>query len=372
MFGGECVWSPAVTDYLRYSPDLETFSDREAETFARIAETFQDMGEKVADQVGGRLRVSHAKATALLDGELVIDPALPLELAQGLAALPGRYRAQVHFAQGPGEMLHDRISTHRGMAVKIAGLTGASIREAAELGTQDFVFEGSGRAFINSNASTFLNNLRAGVSHAPSLSESVKNAVSKVSRGTEAVLEAVGLESKTLAFFGHPPQHPLSESYFSQAPMRWGDYIAKLGFFPSEETLNGLAAVKIEPRDDHEAFRHAMIDHFTESGASFELRVQLATGPETTPIEDASIEWPEDRSPYLPVARLLIPAQPAWTEDRVKMFEAMSFRPANSLEPHRPLGQVMRARLFVYQQLAAWRGAASGLSKVAGSSISAA
>lgn len=51
--------------------------------------------------------MSHAKATALLSGELIIDDGLPPELAQGLAAKAGRYEALVRFAQGPGEMLDD-------------------------------------------------------------------------------------------------------------------------------------------------------------------------------------------------------------------------------------------------------------------------
>lgn len=343
--------------YLRYSPALEEIAPDEAETFAKIAETFRKTGETVAAQEGRRLRVSHAKPTALLDGDLVIDDALPTELAQGIAAQPGHYAAQVRFAQGPGELLDDSISTHRGMAVKITGLTGDSIPEAVEPHTQDFVLEGTSRAFINSTATTFLANLRAGVSHAPSLPQGVKQAVRNVARGTEAALEAVGLESKTLGFFGHPPLHPLAEPYFSQAPMRWGDHVAKVGFFPTQATLDSLAATKIDTGDDFDAFRDAMVAHFARYGATFELRVQLAVDTDATPIEDASVEWPQEVTPYRSVALLTFPPQPAWTAARDAAFETMSFRPANSLAAHRPLGQVMRARLFVYKQLAAWRGA---------------
>ena len=346
-----------MTAYLRYSPGVEQIAPDETETFARIAETFKATGEKVAAHEGRRLRVSHAKPTALLDGELAIDDGLPPELAQGIAARPGRHAARVRFAQGPGELLDDSISTHRGMAVMLTGLDGDSIAEAAEPGRQDFVLEGTGRAFINSTAASFLAILRAGVSHAPSLSQGVKQAVRNVARGTEAALEAVGLESKTLSFFGHPPLHPLAEPYFSQVPMRWGDFVAKIGFFPTPATLDSLAAATIDTGDDYDAFRAAMTEHFAASGAVFELRVQLATSIDVTPIEDASVEWPQDETPYRPVARLTLPPQPAWTAERDAMFEKMSFRPANSLAAHRPLGQVMRARLFVYRQLAEWRGA---------------
>lgn len=346
--------------HLLYRPDLEIIADDETETFTRIAETFQEMGRTVAAQEGRAVRVSHAKATALLAGELEIDDGLPTELAQGIAALPRSFEAIVRFAQGPGENLHDRVSTHRGMAVKLLDVPGERIPQAGHEPSQDFVLEGSGKAFINSNAETFLSNLRAGVSHAPSLSEGVKSAVSATARGTEAALETVGLESKTLAFFGHPSRHPLAEPYFSQAPLRWGDHVCKLGFFPSERTLAALDRVEIDAGDDHDAFRTAMVEHFAAQGAEFELRVQLAIDPKITPIEDAAREWPEDATPYRRVALLTLPPQRAWSKARDDYAAGLSFRPAHSLAAHRPLGQVMRARLFVYERLVAFRQADAG------------
>ena len=44
--------------------------------------------------------------------------------------------------------------------------------------------------------------------------------------------------------------------------------------------------------------------------------------------------------------------------------ERMGFNPANSLEAHRPLGQIMRARLFVYKRLQDWRRATNAVQKV--------
>lgn len=338
-------------ELLRYDPAFERADEDEQRTFEAIVDTFAAMGQHVAAQEGRAVRVSHAKATALLTGQLIVDEDLPAPLAQGLAARGRTYATLVRFAQGPGEVLHDRISTHRGLALKLLDVDGA---------TQDFVLEGTGRAFINSNAKTFLANLRAGVSNAPSLPEGVKNVVSKVARGTEAALEAVGLESKTLAFFGHEPLHPLAEPYFSQVPMRWGDYVAKIGLFPTAETLARLSELRITHREEHDAFRVAMVDHFANAGATFEFRVQLATDLERTPIEDAAKEWPAEVSPYRPIGRLVLPPQRAWSAERSAWFERLSFRPSHSHLAHRPLGQIMRARLFVYERLATMRRQANG------------
>lgn len=347
-------------NFLRYSPDVETIGDDEPALFQKIADTFAEVGRSVAQNEGHASRVSHAKGTALLDGELTIVDGLATELAQGLAAAPGRYLAEVRFAQGPGENLHDRVSTHRGMAIKLQGLSGDTISQSGEPGTQDFVLEARSKAFINANATTFFANLRGGVSHAPSLPESVKNAVSAMSRAAEAGLEAIGLESKTVGFFGHPKVHPLSEAYYSQVPMRWGNYVAKVGMFPTQATLDNLAEINIDTSDDHDAFRTAMIDHFATHGAEFELRVQLATNLDDMPVEDASKEWSEKDSPYRTVARVTLAPQSAWSSAHEAESDRLSFRPANSLAAHRPLGQVMRARLFVYEKLVALRHSMNG------------
>ena len=57
-----------------------------------------------------------------------------------------------------------------------------------------------------------------------------------------------------------------------------------------------------------------------------------------------------------------LPAQDAYSAARQRYFdEEMTFRPANSLLAHRPLGSVMRARLQVYRALAAFRQHENGV-----------
>ena len=343
-------------NFVRYSPEVEEISTDESETFRKIAETFSKQVETVAKQNSGHaVRASHAKSTGLLVGELIVDEGLPPELAQGLFAKPGRYDVLVRMAQGPGELLDDRISTHRGMSLKILGVTGEHIPEAQELGSQDFVLE-SGTAFINSDASRFLANLRAGVSNAPHMPEAVKSGVSRLARVASAVVKAVGGEIKTLDFFGHEPTHPLAEAYFSQVPIRYGDYVAKVGLFPHEALLAELEDVRIDASDDADAFRTAVVEYFAHSGAEFDLRIQLCTDLKRMPVEDASEDWPQDESPYRSVARLTLPRQQAHSPGRARYFdERLGFKPANAQATHRPLGQIMRARLFVYERLAELR-----------------
>ena len=63
--------------------------------------------------------------------------------------------------------------------------------------------------------------------------------------------------------------------------------------------------------------------------------------------------WSEDESPYVIVARLVIPAQDAFDAARADVVDgSFSFSPAQSLVVHRPLGGINRARLVVYTTMA--------------------
>ena len=105
-----------------------------------------------------------------------------------------------------------------------------------------------------------------------------------------------------------------------------------------------------------------MNEFFRTNPAEFDLRVQLNTGLEEMPIENAQVEWSESASRYQTVARLVIPHQVAWYAVKDGYFEDLTFSPAHTLEAHRPLGSINRARLFVYGLLASRRLSDNGKS----------
>lgn len=346
-------------EYVRYRDDLERPSESEAEAIDEIVSAMTREMDGIEREHGRALRATHAKATGLLVGELHVPEGLPDELRQGLFATPGRYAALARFAQGPGEKLADRVSTHRGVGIKVLGVAGPRIEGDDERGTQDFVLE-AGRTFPHADAAAFLQASRA-LARAPALPEAVKAAVSGAARAANAALRAVGVHSRKLDFFGHPPLHPLAEAYFSQAPIRYGDHVAKVGLFPATPDQERLGERGIDASDDGDAFRHAVVAFCRQHAAEFDLRVQLATDLARMPIEDATVEWPEDESPYRTAARLVFPPQDAYGAARRACFEdALTFRPSHGLAAHRPLGSIMRARLKVYGALSRLRHARNG------------
>ncbi len=69
------------------------------------------------------------------------------------------------------------------------------------------------------------------------------------------------------------------------------------------------------------------------------------------PVEDATVEWNEAKSPPVKVATLRIPVQHFDTPAVREFDENLSFTPWHSLETHRPLGGVNRCRKRVYDAI---------------------
>jgi hypothetical protein len=340
-----------MPNYLLYRDDLETVEDNEQETHNKIIDVMTDGMHLVRKESGDRenVRISHAKAFGLLKGELVVRDDLPTELAQGLFSQPGSHPVLVRLATAPGEINDDsKLNTVRGMAINIFNVPGKKLAgHAAD--TQDFVLD-TGKEFINSGPKAFLQNFKPNATIAPRLSDTIKGAVSDASRMTNAALNAVGLNSEKLDLFGHEKKHPMAEAYYSQTPYRYGDYVAKIGVIPDTPGLKALFEQSYDP-ETPDAFREATNAFFRRQTVEFVVAIQLNTGLDDMPIEDAQAKWSEDLSQYQPVARLLLPMQTAFDAAKNASFEDLSFSAAHALEAHRPLGGINRARVVVYRAL---------------------
>ena len=339
------------TTFVRYSDGIETVAPDEQDTVEAIIASMTRESEITAERYHHAVRASHAKSHGLLKGTLSVLGNLPEPYRQGLFAVPRSFPVAIRLALGPGELLSDAVSTHRGMALKIFGVDGPKLPGHEGETTQDFVLA-SGPVFPQADAAAFLRAMK-GLENATGKSETLKRVVSTAARVANA---ATGGLSANLDFFGHPPVHPLADTYYSQAALRFGDYIAKLAVAPVTPDLVALTEEKLDTAADPDAFRHAVVVFTRNHPCELELRAQLCTDLDAMPVEDASKEWPEAESPYRAVARILIPAQDSYSPARqAYMDDVMSFRPIHSLAAHRPLGSLMRARLQTYPRLSAFR-----------------
>jgi hypothetical protein len=337
-----------------YAPDVEHPEPDEAQTTQQLIEVLTQISRKVYEDHHHALRSVHAKSHALLHGTLAVASGLAPELAQGLFASSASYPVALRISSTPGDWLKDSVSTPRGLAMKIFDVPGDRLPDA-QGHTQDFIFI-NGPGFAAPDARHFLKNLKllAGTTDkAPGL----KSALSLALRGAERVVEAVGGQSSTLkSLGGHPATHPLGETFFTQVPMRFGAYIAKLRLKPASAALNALTDKSVDITHSPNALRELMREYFASQSGEWELQAQLCRDLERMPIENSSIVWSEELSPFLTVGQLTLPQQDAWAESSAQRIEdALSFSPWHGIEAHRPLGSVMRVRKAVYEASAQFR-----------------
>ncbi|WP_244647529.1 catalase family protein [Sphingomonas sp. CFBP 13728] len=333
---------------IRYSPDVETIGPDEQKTIDGLNETFRYIVEKTHEDLGHAQRGVHAKSHALLEGEMVVHDDLADEQAQGIFERGRRYPVVVRMSAIPGDPIRDSVSLPRGFSIKVIGVDGERLPGAEEEVTQDFLMA-SGVAFSNPTPVGFLRNTKL-LAATTNRAEWAKAALSKVLRPIEQALEAVGGESALLkGFGGYPDTNPIGDRYGTQAPLRFGDYIAKFDIVPESPNFRALTDQKLDESKSPDSIREELMEIFANEGGAWTLRAQLCRDLEENPIEDAATPWPEQGNPYIPVATITVKPQKSWSEERVTVLnEQTAFRPWHGVEAHRPLGSVMRARRAVY------------------------
>jgi len=344
---------------LRYEPSMEHAEPDEEATFDEMADTLRSISKKTFEDSGHGLRSVHAKSHGLLKGELSVYADLPEALAQGVFARPTTMDALIRLSTTPGDVLDDKVSTPRGLALKLLDVEGERLAGAGAERTQDLVMI-NGPVFGASNTKAFLKNLKL-LAPTTDRGEGLKKALSAVLRGIEKVVEATGGESGTLkSLGGHPLTHILGETFFTQVPVLYGPYIAKFQLAPVSSNLLALKGQVLDLHDHPHGIRDAVVAFFVDNDAEWELRVQLCTDLESMPVEDAAVQWPEEKSPFVAVARLRVPRQAAWNDsDSPKQEDRLFFSPWHCVAAHRPVGSIMRARKKAYEASAKFRAAAN-------------
>ena len=132
--------------------------------------------------------------------------------------------------------------------------------------------------------------------------------------------------------------------------MRHGDYIAKVRARPVQAYADQVVRRVIDRTSAPEVFRPALVAELRERPYAFDLQVQLCADLDRMPVEDLTVEWPEELSPFVTVATLYLPRQDIGGDENLAQMDAVSFTPWRCTEAHRPLGNIQRARKEVYRQ----------------------
>jgi hypothetical protein len=302
----------------------------EAATIAEFI-TFLKEASRRRHPTGPIRRFNQGRHTACVTAEFTVRADLAAEHRVGMFAQPHTYKAFIRFANATSAS--DRERDVRGMSVKVADVAGENLTAGST--THDFVLN-SHPAMVAPDAKEFLALLRA-----------------MEAGGLQRILyfaRHIGAARIGLASRSHATSH-LDISYWSTTPYLFGrgravKYIAR----PCSDRKSVLPS----PLTDT-YLRDAMRAHLAQSDACFDFMVQFQVDAERMPIEDAMVEWREEESPYVPVARIRIPRQSIDDADRMSECERIAFNPWHCLADHRPLGSMNRARRDIYAALSAFR-----------------
>ena len=353
--------SKQVDNPVRFSPSVERPEPNEAQTIQGLIAAMRYVNEKTLADGGHAIRSVHAKTQGILEGYLQVDAHLPCELAQGVFAKSGRYPIVMRFSTLPGDILDDSVSTPRGLSVKIIGVEGERLSGSEGDVTQDFVLV-NGPAFGAPTPKKFLPVITL-LARTTDKVQGLKKVLSAVMRQVQRVIVAVtGRPNVTVATLGGQPEtHILGETFYNQAPVRFGDFIAKISVAPISPELIALEQSPLNVNGVPNGLREAVVNFFRKNGGEWEVRAQLCTDLELMPIENAAVVWPEEKSPYRPIARIKVEPQTAWSEARSSAVDdGMQFAPWHGLAAHRPLGGIMRARKEVYEAAKKFRAEKNG------------
>jgi hypothetical protein len=306
--------------------------------------------QRTAGKSGTLARALHAKAHVGVEASFTVLADVPERARHGLFAQPGAHRAWVRWSNGAPRRQADRTPDARGIAIKVAGVTGRKIIPGLEdATTQDFLAIRT-PALPFRDADEFMAFVRA--ADKPALLPFKLIGALGLSRGFGILRTLIASTKQRDASMATIP-------FYSGAAIACGPHAVRFAIIPSDraaepETIAG------PPDADH--FTKDLVARLRAGALDYDFCLQFFVDETKTPIEDHSVTWLEADAPLVRVARLSIPEQDPEGEQGKRIgaqVEGFSFDPWHALVEHRPLGNVMRARNVAYRESTKARGAAS-------------
>jgi len=319
----------------------EQVAPDEEQRFAGYATQFAEMQRAKSAQFGNG-RALHRKQQLGLSARLEVLPGLPAHARHGLFSAPVSFDAWVRLSNGGADKAPDSKPDVRGFSIHVRGVSGTSAL-GGECTHQDFTLI-QHPAFAFAKADEF-------VGLALNASKGLP-ALLKYLVGRYGLFGTLKQLKKVASTFGKPFKGFAVATFYSAAPIACGPYAVRVRLKPADASLPPISGTD---------WARDVKKRLGKAALVYELQLQFFTDEASTPIEDASVDWPESAAPYLSVARLILPQQYADSAEGRALAEAVEaaiFDPWAALADHRPLGEVMRARKVVYFESQKQRGAA--------------
>ena len=280
-------------------------------------------------------RFNQSKTIACVNAEFRVHDDIPEELKQGIFSQPVSYPARLRFANATNR--DDSKKDIRGLSIRLSNVEGPVLW--GEPGFQDIL--------LNSYAALFVATPEDFLSFARARQKDKK--ILFFLNPFDPHLKSLWLIFKSLK------KHlsPLDIRYWSTVPFRLGEsgnQVVKYSVIPCSE----YQTTQVVNAGENQ-LRAALKAHLQKGPAYFHFAVQKQTDPESMPIEDASVIWDEEVSPFHIVATIKIENQDFDNPESLARCERSSFNPWQSLPAHEPLGRMNQVRRMVYAKAAELR-----------------
>ncbi len=287
------------------------------------------LGEK---QGGVVPRFNQSKTVACVEASFKVHDDVPEALRHGVFQTPATYPAFLRFANATEA--DDSEKDIRGLSIRLSGVEGAMLW--GDAGVQDFLLNSYPALFV-ATPEEFLSFIRAR------------------QQGSELgfFLNPLDPHLKALwVVFKARDKHlsPLDIRYWSTVPFRLGPAEGPAVKYSVSPCSDYKTSKAVDPGENQ--LRAAVSAHLQQAPACLSFGVQPRTSPESMPIEDASVIWDEDESPFVTVATITIPNQAVDDTDMLGRCERSVFNPWQSLEAHEPVGRMNAVRREVYSAAA--------------------
>lgn len=279
-------------------------------------------------------RAVFRKLHGVAHAELVMLPDRPADLRVGFLAHE-RLAAWIRFSSDTQPTLPDLEST-LGVGLKLFGVPGPkALGEDGD--TADLILQNHPVFFVD-NAADMAAFTYAGI----------------IARDYPGYQRAHPTTDRILREMAKVEGSVLTASYWAILPFHAGE--------------NQFIKYKLEPETAPENIANDAPDYLAIDMARrlaqrdyrFRLMVQRRTDPTAMPLDQATVEWPESQSPYVPVATLVIPRQDIHTRGQAEYGQSLSFNIWRVPPEQRPTGSLAEARKVVYATGARVRHEANG------------
>ncbi|NKC16562.1 MAG: catalase [Gammaproteobacteria bacterium] len=307
---------------------------------ASLVEMFVNIVQKSRIDAGQcpALRPVFLKPHGVAKGTFKVKPDLPANLAVGLFQ-GSEYPLWARFSSDTLPTIND-YKTTCGVGLKLFNTPTPKIIGAPEDDTFDFILQNF-RVFFVDTATDMCEFTKAGVidgDYGPYLEQHPKTA-------------------KLLDEMAQPVGSVLATAYWGILPFSLGE----------SQYVKYLLRPTIVDNPPHEQpadptyLAKEMADRLAAQDVTFEFCLQLRTNPETMPLDEATVAWPELESQFVPVAEVVFPKQDINARGQSEYGENLSMNIWRVTEDHRPQGSISEVRRVVYEASALQRRNANGV-----------